>query len=244
MFHAESYNLLWHDADPTGLVRPSALLRYMQETANRQCRGWGYDLDRMFRNDGQGFLLARLQLTAYTALHPYDDIEVRTWCPLSHGYTFLRCFRVMRGNEIAAEALTTWALMDVRRHALLKVTDFYGEFPTDEPLETDYLPGKVRLSPAVQMEAAGERKVAWSDIDFNRHMNNTRYPDVICDFLPAEAIEGRELASLSISYKKEAPLGDVLQISRARMQDSENGYLVKATRGDGEVCFEAQILYR
>ena len=124
MFHAESYNLLWHDADQTGQVRPSALLRYMQETANRQCRGWGYDLDRLFRAEGQGFLLARLQLTAYAPLHAYEDIEVRTWCPLSRGYTFLRCFRVLRGGETVAEALTTWALMDTRQHTLLKDTDF------------------------------------------------------------------------------------------------------------------------
>ena len=243
MFHAESYNLLWHDADQTGQVRPSALLRYMQETANRQCRGWGYDLDRLFRAEGQGFLLARLQLTAYAPLHAYEDIEVRTWCPLSRGYTFLRCFRVLRGGETVAEALTTWALMDTRQHALLKVTDFYGEFPTDAPLEPERLPDKVRLSPTLPMQAVGERQVFWSDTDFNRHMNNSRYPDVICDFLPPEAMEGKALSALSVSYMKEAPLGDVLKISRAPVPDTDGSYLFKAVRGDGEICFEAQISF-
>ena len=46
------------------------------------------------------------------------------------------------GRETVAEALTTWALMDTRQHALLKVTDFYGEFPTDAPLEPERLPDK------------------------------------------------------------------------------------------------------
>ncbi len=243
MFHAESYNLLWHDTDPTGQVRPSALLRYMQETANRQCRSWGYDLDRLFRTEGQGFLLARLQLTAYAPLHAYENIEVCTWCIPSHGYTFLRCFRVLRGEETVAEALTTWALMDTRRHALLRVTDFRSEFPADAPLDTGRLPAKVRLSPALPMQPAGERRVAWSDIDFNRHMNNTRYPDVVCDFLPPDAVEGKALSALSVSYMKEAPLGDVLQISRAPAPDADGGYLLKAVRGDGEICFEAQVLF-
>lgn len=244
MFHAESYNLLWHDTDPTGQVRPGALLRYMQETGNRQCRASGYDLDRLFRESGQGFLLARLQLSSYAPLHAYEDIEVRTWCPPSRGYTFLRCFSVLRGGETVAEALTSWALMDARRHALLKVTDFHGEFPEGDPLDPDRLPAKVRMSPAVQTEPVGERRVVWSDADFNRHMNNTRYPDVICDFLPSEEIEGHCLSSLSISYMKEAPLGEILRISRARLTGNMCAYLIKATRGDGEICFEAQITYK
>lgn len=168
---------------------------------------------------------------------------MRTWCPLSRGYTFLRCFRVLRGGETVAEALTTWALMDTRQHALLKVTDFYGEFPTDAPLEPERLPDKVRLSPTLPMQAVGERQVFWSDTDFNRHMNNTRYPDVICDFLPPEAMEGKALSALSVSYMKEAPLGDVLQISRAPVPDTDGSYLFKAVRGDGEICFEAQISF-
>ena len=243
MFYAESYNLLWHDTDLTGQVRPGALLRYMQETGNRQCRAAGYDLDRLFRESGQGFLLARLQLSAYAPLHAYEDIEVRTWCPPSRGYTFLRCFSVLRGGETVAEALTSWALMDARRHALLKVTEFHGEFPTGEPLDPSRLPAKVRMSPTLRTEPVGERHVVWSDADFNRHMNNTRYPDVICDFLPSEQIEGRRLSSLSVSYMKEAPLGDVLHISRARQAEDTCAYWIKATRSDGEICFEAQIAY-
>lgn len=73
--------------------------------------------------------------------------------------------------------------------------------------------------------------------------NNTRYPDVICDFLPPEAMEGKALSALSVSYMKEAPLGDVLQISRAPVPDTGGSYLFKAVRGDGEICFEAQISF-
>ena len=101
----------------------------------------------------------------------------------------------------------------------------------------------MRLSPTLPMQAVGERQVFWSDTDFNRHMNNTRYPDVICDFLPPEAMEGKALSALSVSYMKEAPLGDVLQISRAPVPDTDGSYLFKAVRGDGEICFEAQISF-
>ena len=56
-------------------------------------------------------------------------------------------------------------------------------------------------------------------------------------------MEGKALSALSVSYMKEAPLGDVLKISRAPVPDTDGSYLFKAVRGDGEICFEAQISF-
>lgn len=242
MYYSESYELLWHDADANGVLRPSSLLRYMQETGNRQCRAYGYDLDRVFHEEGRGFLLARLQLAAYAPLHPYESIEVRTWCPPSRGYTFTRWFQVLRNGQTVAEALTSWALMDMRARSLCKVSDVTvkWEFPVGEMPDTARLPGKVRLSPTLPMDEVGARQVAWSDTDFNRHMNNTRYPDVVWDHLPPNAVDGRTLSTLSISYVKEAPLGETLRLFRASAPTGDRSYLFKALRSNGDVCFEAE----
>lgn len=240
MYYSETYGLLWHDTDAAGILRPSSLLRYMQETGNRQCRAYGYDLDKVFREEGRGFLLARLQLTSYAPLHAYEQIEVRTWCPPSRGYTFSRWFQVLREGETVAEALTSWALMDARAHALLKVTDVTWEFPAGDMPDTAALPSKVRLSPALPMQEVGVRQVAWSDTDFNRHMNNTRYPDVVWDHLPTEAVEGHALSTLSLSYMKEAPLGETLRLYRTVSPNRDDTYLIKALRENGEICFEAE----
>lgn len=240
MYYSESYELLWHDTDATGILRPSSILRYMQETGNRQCRAYGYDLDRVFREEGRGFLLARLQLASYAPLHAYERIEVRTWCPPSHGYTYSRWFQILREGETVAEALTSWALMDGNTHTLLRVGEVDWPFPEGDLPDTSRLPGKVRLSPALPMEEVGERRVSWSDTDFNRHMNNTRYPDVVWDHLPPDVSGSCALSGLSISYMKEAPLGEILRLYRTPVQGRENTYLFKAMREDGEVCFEAE----
>lgn len=239
MYYAQTYTTKWHDCDAGGVMRPSALLVYMQETANLQCRDWDCDLDRLHNEEGLGFLLSRIMLRVDAPLHAYEDIEVRTWCCESKGLTFLRCFSVHRGEETVATALSYWALMDLRAHKLVRVRDFDRPFPMGELLDEASLPEKVRITSGIPMEVVGERHIVYSDLDFNHHMNNTRYPDMVCDFLPD--MDGKYVRALSLSYLREAAFGDMLTVSRAEVDGQENTYLLRTTRPDGGVCLEAEI---
>ncbi len=234
MYHQESYTTKWHDTDPSGVLRPSRVLEYMQETANLQCRKYGMDLNDLFYKEGLGFLLSRLQLRVDQPIYAYEDIEVRTWCPPSRALSFLRCFSILRRGEVVAEALTTWALMDTRNKMLVKVSDFQREFPMGDTLDEATLPKKIRISAALEMEPVGKRRIVYSDLDFNFHMNNTKYPDMVCDFLPD--MSGKFVSSLSLAYMNEGSFGDTLQIQRSQTVEA---YLVRALRGDGKICFEA-----
>ena len=64
-----------------------------------------------------------------------------------------------------------------------------------------------------EYEDAGEHFVGYSDTDLNRHMNNTRYIDMLCDFVPN--IEERRVAALQIHYRNEAPMHETIRVTRA-----------------------------
>ncbi len=238
MYDSQTYKTKWHDTDACGALRPSALLVYMQETANLQCRDWDCDLDRLHSEEGLGFLLSRVMLSVRKPLRAYEDIEVRTWCPPSRGLTFLRCFAILRDGETVAEAISHWALMDMNARKLVRVSDFPHAFPEGELPDEDALPRRVHIPPATVTERVGERKIVYSDLDFNHHMNNTRYPDMLCDFLPD--MEGRFVSSLSLSYLREAAFGDTLAFHRTAGVGTD-AYLLRAIRADGQVCCEAEI---
>ncbi len=241
MYHSEAYQTKWHDTDPSGVIRPSRLLEYMQETGSRQCRAAGMDLDTLFHKEGKGFILSRLRLRVDAPIHAYETIEVRTWCPPSRALTFLRCFSVLRDGAIVAEATSTWAFVDAKNHSFIKVDDFHGDFPVDEPLDEHTLPKTVRLPRALAMTPVGERTVRYSDVDFNRHMNNTKYPDMVWDFLPTEAVDGHRMATLSLSYLHEAALGDTVKVYRAAAADRPDTYLLRTVNAAGDTCLEAEI---
>ena len=239
MYYSQTYKTKWHDTDGDGVMRPSALLVYMQETANLQCREFGMDLTDLHHKEGKGFLLSRMMIRVFAPLRAYEDIEVRTWCIDAKGYDFIRCFSVHRGGEMTALAVSHWALLDVHEKKMIRTTDFRRDFPFGEMPDESSLPKRVRIPASLTLEDVGSRTIVYSDLDFNRHMNNTKYPDMICDFLPS--MDGKWVTSLSLSYLREAAFGDTLAVHRAPIEGDAEGYLIRTTRPDGLVCLEAEV---
>ena len=238
MKHTEHFLTKWHDTDPDLIIRPSQILMYMQECANRQCRAAELDLDSLHEHDGIGFLLSRIQVSIDAPLPPYIRIWVNTWCPPSRAYTFNRCFEIEYDGVVYARANSEWALVNLKDRSFIKAEDFIPatSFPPGDAIDRSELPRRVRITSCAQLEKVGTREVRYSDLDYNMHMNNTKYPDMLCDYVPD--MLGKFVSGFSLSYLHEAAYGDMLTILRA---ESENGYLFRVINQDGITCMEAEL---
>lgn len=228
----EKYRINTHDCDPAGFVRASLVLRYMQETANLQMKNLG-PTNEQLRDEGRAFLLSRINMSLYNPLYAGDEIEVSSWGCESRGVSFNRCYQIRRGHEIMAEASSVWGLVGIEDHKLYRIEDIKLGFGTDEPLELD-APKRVHIPRELNLALVGERTIVYSDLDYNNHMNNTNYPDMLCDFVPD--MVGRRVASLGISFAHEARLGEVLKVY---MTESEDMYYFRTVRSDGQINVEA-----
>ena len=236
MKHTEHYTVKWHDTDVNRRVRPSQILMYMQETANLQLERNMCNLDRLRDERGLAFLLTRVAIRIYHPLWTHEEIDVQTWVCDGHGLAFDRCFRILRGDEVVAEAFSVWALMELGSQKLLRRDQFSYPFPGDEPLKLD-LPLRFRVPHVEEMLLAGHRSIVYSDIDYNGHMNNTRYPDMLCDFTPE--ICDRQITGVVLSYLHEAAFGKTLAVYR---KDNGEEHLFRTVDEDGNTCLEARLL--
>ena len=235
MRYTEKYNVRWHDTDANREVHPSGVLTFMQETANRQFEAAGRPLDRIRDEEGVGFILSRIAIDLLAPIHAYEDIEVDTFTCQSGGFTFPRGWEIRRGGEVVARAASQWALLRVKDRSLVRAQEFVMSFG-DEPEQQTESPLRFRVSPQTVWENVGERHISFADIDYNMHMNNTKYPDMLRDFLPDPAAV--RITGLSLAYHKEAAYGDTLTVERA---SAGNGtYYVRTRRGE-DVCLEAMI---
>lgn len=233
----------WHDTDANRCVRPSKIVEYMQETANLQCEDSGLPLDRLRDEHGLAFILGAISLNILKPLHAYEEIEVRTWCKEAKSYIFNRYFEIVRDGEKVAEASSTWVLIDLDKKTMVRADHydvFDGKFYYDEPLAPEALLKKARVPRELPMQEAGKRRIAYSDIDYNMHMNNTRYPDMLCDYIKelASTESPMRIARLSLSYIKESPLGAILTVLRSEIDESGRVY-IRTTNEQGETCLEA-----
>ena len=236
MIYSISYQTRWHDTDAHRRVRPSQLLVYMQETSNRHVAHVGMTLDELRDEKHLAFILSKIRLSLYRPLYAFEDIEVQTWTTAGRGYSSCRCFRILRGNEVIAEADSTWALIHTETRQLCKPEETGYPFEHEEPLALE-APSRIRFPADCPLTEVAKRPIVYSDLDYNMHMNNTHYPDMLCDYLPLDAV-GR-IRSMTLSYLHEAAYGKTVTVLRGEQNGS---YYFRTLNDEGTACLEAQII--
>ncbi len=232
MIFTENMSIDAHDTDAFREARPASLLRMMQSAVNTQMRTYRPSYEEL-HDRGQAFVLSRIAIRFFRPVAAHDPVAVSTWSCDSRGFSFNRCYTVKKGEELVADATSIWALTDIHTHRLCRVESYRANYTNDPPL-ADSAP--LRFTLPDDMTEVGVHTVGYAEIDQNRHMNNVRYLDLLCDYLD---MRNKRLRSASITFVNEAP-----EYSRIRVTRSINENLVyfRTFREDSKVNIEALIV--
>ncbi len=229
--YTQKYNTLNHDADINGILRPTAIQRYMQETANRQLRDCGPSYEELW-NSGKAFILSRMAVNMTRSIKQYEDIEVATWPSDSDkGVAFNRCYAIYADGVEIARGLGVWALVDIPTKKLLRVDEV--DLSNLEAGSVHSVEGLRFRIPKEGMGPVGKYYVTYNLVDCNMHMNNTNYPDMFYSHIPG--VEKCYVKDMSVTYKAEAPLGAEITIHRSEPVINENGsitYYLRSYTGE------------
>ena len=236
MKFTRNYTTRWHDTDANRRVRPTQLLVYMQETSNAHLDSTGNNLDRLRDEHSLAFLLSKTRIAIYAPLYAGEEINVETFTAESRAFGFNRYYRILRGDEVIAAADTTWALVDINTRQLCRADAYDFGFEHETPIDIG-VPPRFRVPHTDELELLCERPIVYSDLDYNMHMNNTRYADMLCDCLPLEEIPS--LKCISLSYLHEAAFGDKIKIYSKKTDDR---YSFRTVNQNGVTCLEAEVL--
>lgn len=231
----ERYKIDLHHCDASGNLKISSLLRFMQECSTKQLNDSELS-QRKLLESGCSYILTRLNMSVYKPVHAYDEIEISTWPCESRGLSFIRCYQARLGGNIVAETVTVWGIIDFTSGRLKRVSEFEFDIECDPVLELDS-PTRIHIPNDLELKLAGERTVVYSDLDSNGHMNNTNYPDMLCDFIPS--MDRKRVIMMGISYLSEAVLGEVLKVYTTF---SDGQYYMRTIKSDGSVNCEAVIM--
>lgn len=233
MKYTDTHKVISQYTDVDGVLKPAALLRYMQEAAANAMIADGPSYEELAER-GLIFVISKISISIYSDVHANDEIVVETWATESVRASFHRAYRVLRAGVVVAEAVSVWALVDTARHRLVRAGEVELAYREDAPLDLDLLQ---KLHLPEDMKLIGERRVSYSDIDRNRHMNNTVYADMICDFVFRKNID--RVSRMTISYQNEAPFGEELKVYSAHDDDV---HYIRTVRSDGKVNIEAEVI--
>lgn len=236
MKYSIPYETRWHDTDAARQIRPSQILVYMQETSNHHVSSVGMPLDDLRDQKHLAFILSKIRLAIHRRPSAFEKITVETWTTPARGFSSGRCFRILCGEEVVAEADSTWALLGTEDGKLHRMEETGYDFDNEPPLELS-VPNRIRFPADLALRVLGERRIVYSDLDYNMHMNNTHYPDMLCDYMPIEDVA--KITGFVLSYLHEAAFGNLITVMGAKQDHS---YYFRTLNEDGTVCLEAQVL--
>lgn len=220
-----------HDLDLNNVVSASGQLRYMLDAVNFQMEECTPSYDELF-DSGYSFVLSRTAVDFYVPLHSHDNVMCETWAVDGHGTIFNRCYRILKDNTVIAQGVSAWALVNMNDRHLMRHGDVKLNYHTDEILAVN-APIRFRIPASSELASVGRYTVRYPDVDRNRHMNNTKYADILAAFLPS--MEDRRISELAINYLSEAPLGETLEVFHTQNNDE---HYFRTLRQDGTVNVE------
>ena len=229
--------------DCFGRLKPSMLLFYCQDVAGSHCIELGTDYDTM-ADLNLFWAITRVKVQINRLPRSGEFITVKTWPMPTTRVCYPRSTVAYdrNGNELF-RAIALWVLMDLENRTMVlpgKSGVTVEGLLTGTELAT---PGS--LSPKT-LSNVYARNVAFSDLDRNGHMNNTRYLEWMGDLLPSSFHRSQTPREFTVCYHNEAREGQKL---RLHWQLDENAtLLVDAHRdapetGSFQRVFSAQIQY-
>ena len=214
-------------------LRPASFFDIAQEMAVHGSAMVGA-ADWVLKGRGVAWILARMHVHYDRLPALYDKVTLQTWHSGVSGPLFTRDFLMLdeSGTPIV-RATSSWLLMEVSSRSIAKaerIFDLLSPEPQwpERALESDA--PKVMWPRGAEPESVMEHKVLYSDVDYNAHANNARYPVWAYDTLPQEITTGKCITDFYINYNRELHLGDTVEL--ARVKRDEGSYIVEGHRDD------------
>jgi acyl-ACP thioesterase len=207
----EQHSIRFGDIDRSDRLTLGATFDYFQEAAISHAEDLGVGRESMAKT-GQVWILSRISV--YLARRPKfgETVRVRSW-PRSWEKLFaIRDYDIRDGTgEAAVRGRSGWLILDLEKRRPLRVQQIVETLPPNEGVNafSALAPG---LEERDNLGGAGERKALYSDIDYNGHLNNTRYIQWIQDITDPEILESAAGMRLDINYLSEVKPGETVEL--------------------------------
>lgn len=196
--------------DCHGRVKPSVLLYFIQEAAGGHCQQLALDWDTLAKQHlFWAVIRNRVQVTRLPILG--ETITVETWPMPTTRSAFPRSVVAYdaQGQELF-RSISLWVLMDTQTRAM--VLPGKSGIEVAGTLRGNELAPPISILPKL-LENTAHRRVGYTELDRNGHMNNTRYMDWIDDLLPSQFHAEHPVRDFTICYLSEAREGQQIDLN-------------------------------
>lgn len=224
------------DVDYMGNYKISHLFQNLTDLATQDAIKlglWSIDLMNQY-----GWIVAKQSMKLDEPIGLGDTIEISTYADKGTFVTFPRYYLIKKNEKIIGKISSIWTLLDLQKRSIVAPKRVGLNVPlTKNEVQLD-LPKNIHED--IELKHVCQRKVLYSDVDTNKHMNNTRYLEWAFDLLDIDIFEKQYVKELSINYKKEIKPQALVDLY---LGHDQNRYIIKGKVSNDdafiiEFCFQ------
>lgn len=207
----ESFKIHTYDADFNNKVKISSIFNYMQESATNHADHLRVGHKDLLEKD-LFWVLSRVKIEISNFPNQGEEIRLETWPKGIDKLFALRDFYIYNSeNKVIGRATTAWLMVDTKRMRPQRPKFFVERIPSfkNEHALLE-VPGKILE--AEEKIFISDKKVKYTDIDINRHMNNVKYIELIIDSFPQDIFKKSRIESMQVNFLSEAKFGDKIKV--------------------------------
>lgn len=227
------------DIDCHYRIRPATLLGFLQDVAAEAASQFHATREEMVKKYNLFWMVARVRYQLTAPISWGQVLTIQTWHRGSDKTLMYRDYLLSVDGREVGRATTVWVLCDLTTRKLARFSSFEEFKGTDGgALCWDTKVPHLRLPEG--LETVERRRMHFSEMDVNGHINNTRYADFMCDAVGSR-LERPDcyVSELQIGYLEECKPGETLEL---QLTQQDGRYYIQGVGGGSSPRFQGYLV--
>ena len=234
--YQKEYLISNNDVDYRFTLKPANLYRLFQDVALKATEEVGSDSISLSKR-GIDWVITRMDVEITRLPSCNEKITVCTYPGKDMAMLYPRFFYILDENKNPiVRASSIWALIDAKTRKVIVDKDTIKKLP---PETSEYeLPLPSKIVSECDKQHIETRKIHYSDLDFNCHMNNVRYVELLMDTHDFEFYKTHRPSFITLNYIKEIKEGQTVDV----YSDRNNPEIIEV-KVDGGTSFLGKVTF-
>ena len=234
--YRKEYIVSNNDVDTKFQLKVPAIFRYFQDVALLATEEAKVDSMSLSKKNID-WVITRMIVEIKRLPKCNETIYVHTYPGKDMAMLYPRFFYILDENKnVIVRAASIWALIDAKARKVIVDKDVINKLPPEtSPYE---MPLPAKIVSECDKQHIETRKIHYSDLDFNCHMNNVRYVELLMDTHDFEFYKTHRPSFISLNYMKEIKEGETVEV----YSDRNNPETIEV-KVDGGTSFLGKVTF-
>jgi acyl-ACP thioesterase len=219
--HESDISIAVNDTDFKAHIKPSAVMGYCQDIATEHADILGIGYDDM-RAQNSGWVMIRMSFKVMQYPKVGELLKIKTFpenpgkSDVDRGY-----YIINKAGETIITASSKWCVIDTETHRIKRLAPFFEKFS-----DSEYIPfppfedANYKIDKLPDYSMTYENPVSYTvqvtDLDYNVHMNNARYGDVVLNVCGMEMLQINTISRFDINFMSQLFAGDSFDVYKTQ----------------------------